>query len=174
MNISFGKTQGRLEDARMLKGQGRYVSDWRFDNQAYACFLRSDRAHARIRSIDASAARAMPGVLAVLTGKDALAAGHKPMPAAAPMKGRGGTDQIAPPRYSLTPDRVRYVGEPVALVVAESAAQAQDAAEAVLVEYEELPSVTEGSSSYSTCTASAASCACAGLPATISATGSPT
>jgi len=143
MNLSFGKTQGRLEDARMLRGQGRYVSDWSFENQAYGCFVRSDRAHARIASIDASAARAMPGVLAVLTGKDALAAGHKPMPAAAPMKGRGGSDQIPPPRYSLTPDRVRYVGEPVALIVAGSPAQAQDAAEAVQVEYEELPSVTD-------------------------------
>jgi carbon-monoxide dehydrogenase large subunit len=139
--ISFGGHKGRLEDERMLTGRGRYVSDWNLPGQAHGHFLRSDRPHARIRSIDASAALAMPGVVAVLTGADVLAAGQKPMPAAAPMKGRGGTDQIVPPRYALTPERVRYVGEPVALVVAESAAAAQDAAEAVVVDYEELPAV---------------------------------
>ncbi|KPK04510.1 MAG: hypothetical protein AMJ64_13490, partial [Betaproteobacteria bacterium SG8_39] len=84
---------------------------------------------------------ALPGVIAVLIGEDVLAAGHKPMPAAAPMKGRGGSDQILPPRYALSAGRVRYVGEPIALVVAESAALAQDAAEAVFVEYEDLPAV---------------------------------
>jgi carbon-monoxide dehydrogenase large subunit len=133
--------KGRLEDARMLKGEGRYVSDWNLPRQARGHFLRSDRPHADIVSIDASAALAMPGVIAVLTGADVAAAGQKPMPAAAPMKGRGGSDQLVPPRYSLTQDRVRYVGEPVALVVAETAAQAQDAAEAVAVEYRELPAL---------------------------------
>lgn len=139
---SFGGAyKGRLEDERMLTGRGRYVSDWSFPGQAHGHFLRSDRPSARILSIDASAALAMPGVIKVLTGRDVLAAGHKPMPAAAPMKGRGGADQRVPPRYSLTPDCVRYVGEPVALVIAGTAAQAQDAAEAVVVEYEELPAV---------------------------------
>ena len=131
--------QGRLEDERMLKGAGRYVSDWNLPNQAYGHFLRSDRAHAEIAAIDASAALAMPGVIAVLTGEDVAAAGHKPMPAAAPMKGRGGADQKPTPRYSLARGKVRYVGEPVALVVAATAAQAQDAAEAILVDYNELP-----------------------------------
>jgi len=139
--MKFG-IKGRLEDERMLKGAGRYVSDWNVDGQAYGQFLRSDRPHAKIVSIDSSAATAMPGVIAVLTGEDVLAAGQKPMPAAAPMKGRGGSDQILPPRYALSAGKVRYVGEPVALVVAESAALAQDAAEAVFVEYEELPAVT--------------------------------
>ena len=137
---SFGR-KGRLEDARMLTGRGRYVADWNFADQAYGHFLRSDRAHARIVTIDASAALAMPGVVAVLTGKDVLAAGQKPMPAAAPMKGRGGSDQRVPPRYSLTSDCVRFVGEPVALVVAQTAAQAQDAAESIVVDYAELPAV---------------------------------
>jgi carbon-monoxide dehydrogenase large subunit len=137
---SFGH-QGRLEDERMLKGAGRYVSDWNLPGQARGHFLRSDRPHAKIVSIDAGAAAKMPGVIAVLTGADVAAAGHKPMPAAAPMKGRGGAEQKATPRYSLARDRVRYVGEPVALVVAESAAQAQDAAEAIAIEYEELPAV---------------------------------
>jgi carbon-monoxide dehydrogenase large subunit len=135
--------KGRLEDERMLKGAGRYVSDWNLPRQSYGHFLRSDRPHAEIVSIDVSAAREMPGVVAVLTGEDVLAAGQKPMPAAAPMKGRGGADQLVPPRYSLTRDRVRYVGEPVALVVAESAAAAQDAAEAIAIEYGELPVVVD-------------------------------
>ena len=80
--------QGRLEDERMLKGAGRYVSDWNLPSQAYGHFLRSDRAHAEIAGIDASAALAMPGVIAVLTGEDVAAAGHKPMPAAAPSRRR--------------------------------------------------------------------------------------
>jgi len=138
--MKFG-IKGRLEDERMLKGAGRYVSDWNVEGQAYGHFLRSDRPHAKIVSIDVSGATALPGVIAVLTGEDVLAAGHKPMPAAAPMKGRGGSDQILPPRYALSAGRVRYVGEPIALVVAESAALAQDAAEAVFVEYEDLPAV---------------------------------
>ncbi len=133
--------KGRLEDERMLRGAGRYVSDWNLPRQAYGVFLRSDRPHAEIVSVDTAAARGMPGVIAVFTGDDVAAAGQKPMPAAAPMKGRGGADQLVPPRYSLTRGRVRYVGEPVALVVAESAPQAQDAAEAIAIEYRELPVV---------------------------------
>ena len=141
MTTSFGGYKGRLEDERMLKGQGRYVSDWTLPGQAWGHFLRSDRPHAEIVSIDASAALAMPGVIAVLTGADVAAAGQKPMPAAAPLKGRNGAEQCVTPRFSLTQGRVRYVGEPIALIVAESAAQAQDAAEAVAVEYKDLPAV---------------------------------
>ena len=137
---SFGH-KGRLEDARMLTGRGRYVSDWNLPGQAHGCFMRSDRPHARIASIDASGALAMPGVIAVLTGDDVVAAQYKSLPAFAPMKGRNGTDLIIPHRPTLALARVRYVGEPIALVVAETAAQAQDAAEAVFVEYEELPAV---------------------------------
>jgi carbon-monoxide dehydrogenase large subunit len=137
---SFGH-QGRLEDERMLKGAGRYVSDWNLPGQACGHFLRSDHAHGELLAIDAAAAREMPGVIAVLTGEDVAAAGHKPMPAAAPMKGRNGAEQKKTPRYSLACGRVRYVGEPVALVVAESAAQAQDAANSILVEVRELPVV---------------------------------
>jgi carbon-monoxide dehydrogenase large subunit len=133
--------KGRLEDARMLKGQGRYVADWNLPGQAWGHFLRSDRPHADIASIDAAAALAMPGVIAVLTGADVAAAGQKPMPAAAPLKWRDGGEQRATPRFSLTQGRVRYVGEPVALVVAETSAQAQDAAEAIAIEYSELPAV---------------------------------
>ncbi len=141
---SFGSKQdyaGRLEDARMLTGRGRYVSDWNLPGQAYGSFVRSDRPHARIASIDASAALALPGVIAVLTGEDAAAEGHQSLPAYAPMKGRNGTDLIIPHRPTLALGRVRFVGEPIALVVAETAVQAQDAAESVLVDYEELPAV---------------------------------
>ena len=135
--------KGRLEDGRMLTGRGRYVSDWQLPGQAYGFFVRSDRAHADVVSIDASAALALPGVVAVITGEDVRAAGLKPMPAAAPMKGVGGADQRPTPRPALAQGRVRYVGEPLALVVAESAAAAQDAAEAVAIDYRELPAVVD-------------------------------
>ena len=137
---SFG-IQGRLEDERMLKGRGRYVSDWDLPGEAHGHFVRSDRPHARIVSIDASAALAMPGVVAVLTGDDVAAAGAQGLPAAAPVKGRDGSEQPKIHRPALAQGRVRHVGEPVALVIAESRPLAQDAAEAVLVEYEDLPAV---------------------------------
>jgi len=132
---------GRLEDARMLTGRGRYVSDWNLPGQAHGSFVRSDRPHARIGSIDKSAALAMPGVIAVFTGEDAQAENYKGLPAFAPMKGRNGTDLIIPYRPTLALGRVRFVGEPIALVVAETAVQAQDAAEAVMIDYDELPAV---------------------------------
>jgi len=135
---SFGH-QGRLEDERMLKGAGRYVSDWALPNQAYGRFLRSDHAHAEIVSIDASGALGMPGVIAVVTGEELAKAGLKPIPAAAPFKWSDGSEQRQALRPSLAHGRVRHVGEPVALVIAETAAQAQDAAENVMVEYRELP-----------------------------------
>src|SRR2546425_11275098 len=131
--------KGRLEDERMLKGSGRYVADWNLPGQACGHFLRSARAQAEIRALDASPARAMPGVIAVLTGADGAAAGLRPLPAAAPVKGRGGAEQLPTVRPALAQGRVRYVGEPVALVVAESAAAAQDAAETGAGEYRELP-----------------------------------
>jgi len=137
---SFGH-KGRLEDARMLSGRGRYVSDWNLPGQAYGCFMRSDRPHARIASIDSAGALGMPGVIAVLTGEDVAEAQYKSLPAFAPMKGRNGTDLIIPHRPTLALGFVRYVGEPIALVVAETAMQAQDAAEALVVDYEELPAV---------------------------------
>ena len=127
----------------MLTGRGRYVSDWQLPGQAHGCFVRSDRAHAEIISVDVSSALSLPGVVAVITGEDIKAAGLNGLPAAAPMKGRGGADQRVPYRPALAQGKVRYVGDPVALVVAESAAQALDAAEAVMVEYRDLPAVVE-------------------------------
>jgi carbon-monoxide dehydrogenase large subunit len=133
--------KGRLEDDRMLTGRGRYVSDWNLPGQVYAHFVRSDRPHGEIVSIDASGALSMPGVIAVFTGEDVAAAGLKSLPSAVPVKGRGGTDLLKPERPALAQGKVRFVGEPVAMVVAETALQAADAADAILVEYNDLPAV---------------------------------
>jgi carbon-monoxide dehydrogenase large subunit len=130
--------KGRLEDDRMLTGRGRYVSDWNLPGQAHAHFVRSDRAHAEIVSIEKDEALKAPGVIAVFTGDDL---DLKSLPAALPAKGRGGMELINPGRPALAKGRVRFTGDAVALIVAESAAAAQDAAELVVVEYRELPAV---------------------------------
>src|SRR5688572_25415797 len=137
--------KGRLEDDRMLKGRGRYISDWDLPGQAYAHFLRSDRPHAEILSIDASAALGHPGVLAVFTGEDVAAAGMKSLPAAVPVKGRGGSELLKPNRPALAQGKVRFVGEPVAMIVAESATAAADAVELISVEYRDLDPVVRAS-----------------------------
>ena len=129
--------KGRLEDDRMLTGRGKYVSDWNLPGQAHAHFVRSDRAHAEIVSVDKAAALAHPGVLAVFTGED-IEGALKSLPCALPVKGRGGMELIHPGRPALAQGRVRWAGEPVALVVAESAVAAQDASERVVVEYHDL------------------------------------
>ena len=119
-----------------VRGHGRYIADAPLPNQAYAYFVRSPHAFARIVSVDTSAARNAPGVVGVLTAKDMDGVGnlgrHPPIP------GRGGKGLILPHRPALAGERVMHIGEPVAMVVAESAAAAQDAAELVAVEYEEM------------------------------------
>src|SRR6476660_1271980 len=132
--------KGRLEDDRMLTGRGKYVCDWNLPGQAYGLCLRSVRAHADIATLDAAAALAHPGVLAVITGEDIRAA-LKSLPCALPVKGRGGMELIHPGRPALAQGRVRFTGEPVALIVAESAATAADAAELVTIDYRDLPAV---------------------------------
>jgi carbon-monoxide dehydrogenase large subunit len=132
--------KGRLEDDRMLTGRGRYVSDWNLPGQAYGHFVRSDRAHAEILSIATGAALAHPGVLGVFTGED-IQGELKSLPCALPVKGRGGMELIHPGRPALAQGRVRFAGDAVALVVAESAAAAQDAAELLEIEYGDLPAV---------------------------------
>lgn len=122
----------------MLTGRGRYVSDWNLPGQAHAHFVRSDRAHAEIVSIDTQEALRAPGVIAVFTGNDLEL---KSLPAALPAKGRGGAELINPGRPALAKGRVRFAGDAVALVVAESATAAQDAAERVALEYRDLPAV---------------------------------
>jgi aerobic carbon-monoxide dehydrogenase large subunit len=133
--------QGRLEDRRLLTGQGKYAADWNFPDQAYAAFLRSDRAHAEIVSIESGAARALPGVLAVLTGKDTAEAGFKSLPTQLGVKDRSGEPLKKPPRPVLALGKVRHVGECVACVIADSPIVAQDAAELIEVEYRGLPAV---------------------------------
>ena len=132
--------KGRLEDDRMLAGRGRYVSDWSLPRQAYGFFVRSDRAHAEIVAIAKEAALKHPGVLAVITGED-IKGELKSLPAALPVKGRGGMELINPGRPALAQGRVRFAGDAVALVVAESAVAAQDAAELLEVGYRDLPAV---------------------------------
>ncbi len=133
--------KGRLEDDRMLTGRGKYVSDWNLPRQAYGHFVRSDRPHAKILAVDAGEALNHPGVVAVITGAELAQAGLKPIPAAAPFKWKDGSEQRQAQRPCLAHGVVRHVGEPLALVVAESAAQAHDAAEALVIEYEDLPAV---------------------------------
>ena len=135
--------KGRLEDRRLLTGQGKFTSDWNFPNQAYAAFVRSDRAHAEIAGINASAALAAPGVLAVLTGNDIAEAGYRSIPTNLGVKDRHGEPLKKPARPVLAQGKVRHVGECVACVIAQSPQFAQDAAELVAVEYRELPAVTD-------------------------------
>jgi xanthine dehydrogenase molybdopterin-binding subunit B len=145
----IGKSVPRREDARLLMGRGRYANDFSLPGQAYAYILRSPHAHARIAGIDVAAAVDAPGVLAVLTGRDAAADSLRPIPHSpvpsnpheVPLQSRDGSLFFAAPHPALAIDAVRCVGEPVAVVVAETLAQAMDAAERVDVSYEVLPAV---------------------------------
>jgi carbon-monoxide dehydrogenase large subunit len=130
--------KGRREDDRLLTGRGRYTADWNLPGQLYGYFLRSDRAHAEIVSLKAGKS---PGVVAILTGEDT--ADFKTPPPMVTYPGRGGAMIRVPHRDVLARKRVRYVGQEVALVVAASPAEAQDAAEAIEVEYRELPAVVD-------------------------------
>ena len=139
MTVAF---TGRREDSRLVTGAGRYTSDWNQPGQFYAAFLRADRAHAKILRLDVEAARAAAGVAAVLTAADMIAAGATRGHAHVPYKGRG--EPIKAPDYpALAQDRVRYVGETIAIVVAETAHQAQDALELIAIDYEELPVIVD-------------------------------
>jgi carbon-monoxide dehydrogenase large subunit len=133
----------RVEDDALVRGRGRFVEDAPQPNQVHAVFVRSPHAHAHIRSIDVAAARAARGVVAVVTHKDIEAAGVGSTSLHPPLQGRNGTKLIVPFRPALAAERVMHVGQPVALVVAESIAQAQDAAELVAIEYEEMDSVAD-------------------------------
>jgi carbon-monoxide dehydrogenase large subunit len=133
--------KGRREDRRFVTGEGRYANDWNLDGQAYAAFRRADRAHALIKAIDVSAAAAAPGVIAVLTGKDVADAGFATLPPIPPPPGNSGNKLLVPERPVLARDRVRFVGEEIALVVAESATAARDAADLIEIEFADLPTV---------------------------------
>src|SRR6266508_2820829 len=151
MTVSIGKALPRKEDLRLLTGGGTFSDDFHLPGLTYAIMLRSPHAHARIRAIDTQAARALPGVLAVLTGADAVADGLKPIPhhptplgppADIALKNRDGSAHGIAPHPILPTDRVRFVGDAVAMVVAESLPAAKDAAERVMIDYEPLQPVT--------------------------------
>jgi carbon-monoxide dehydrogenase large subunit len=138
----MGASPRRREDARFVTGQGAYLDDLRFDRLTHAVVLRSPHAHAWIRSIDVTAARRAPGVISVLTAADAAIDGLRPLRPYAEANVQTGEPFAFAPQPLLTQDKVRFAGEPVAMVVAETLAQAIDASELVVVDYETLPAVT--------------------------------
>src|SRR5436309_681907 len=140
--FAVGQSVRRREDPRLIQGDGRYSDDVNLPRQAYAVIVRSPHAHALIRAIDGSAALKADGVLAVLTGNELAAAGVGNLPTDTTRKRRDGSAAFATPRPALARGRARHVGDPVALVVADTAVQAADAAEQVIVDYEPLPVVT--------------------------------
>jgi carbon-monoxide dehydrogenase large subunit len=133
----------RVEDDALLRGRGRFVDDAPQEKQAYGFFLRSPHAHARIRALGVAAARNAPGVVAVVTHTEMDAAGVGSCSVHPPLAGRHGAKLVMPFRPALARDRVMHAGQPVAFVVAETLAQAQDAAEQIAVDYEELPAVAD-------------------------------
>ncbi|MBR0860272.1 xanthine dehydrogenase family protein molybdopterin-binding subunit [Bradyrhizobium liaoningense] len=138
-----GQPVRRKEDDTLVRGKGRYTDDFNLPGQAYAVIVRSTHAHGIIRGIDIDAAKAMPGVQGVWTGKDLDAAGYGPFTCGLPLKSRDGSPLLQTNRQPLATDKVRFVGDPVAFVVADTLAQARDAAEAVEVDIEPLPAVTD-------------------------------
>ncbi len=143
--FAIGQPVPRSEDPVLLRGEGHYSDDFNLPGQAYAVIVRSPMAHGLIHKIETSVARAMPGVLAVHTAADLEKGGIGPLPARQVMNNRDGTPMLQPVRHALATDKVRYVGEAVAAVIAETVAQAKDAAEAAEVDIEALPAVTEPS-----------------------------
>ncbi len=142
--FGIGQAVRRKEDVRFITGTGRFTDDIHLDGEAHAYFLRSPHAHARIRAIDTAAAKAAPGVLAVLTHADVAAAGLGPIKCSTPfLRNRDGSPYLNPGRPQLATGKVRHVGDPVAMVVAGTLAQAKDAAELIEVAYEPLPVVTD-------------------------------
>jgi carbon-monoxide dehydrogenase large subunit len=133
--------KGRREDERLVSGRGRYSADWDLPGQLYACFKRSDRAHALIRSLEVTAAQRVSGVVTVLTGSDIAAAGFRTLMPIAPLLGRDGKKILIPERPLLAQDRARFAGEEVAMVIARSQQAARDAVDLIEVEFEELPAI---------------------------------
>src|SRR5215475_7288506 len=138
--FAIGQGVPRFEDPRLLRGGGQYVDDFSLPGMAFGHVLRSPHAHAKIRKIDTSKAKAAPGVLAVLTGADWQASGWGDLPVPGGLKRRDGS-AFRPPYPALVKDRVRWAGDYVAFVVAETYFQAQDAGELISADYEPLPAV---------------------------------
>jgi carbon-monoxide dehydrogenase large subunit len=140
--FAVGQPVPRHEDPVLLRGEGRYTDDLNLDGQAFMVVLRSQHAHGILHGIDTAAARAIPGVLAVYTGADLAAAGMKPLACGANLTNADGTPMRKPPRPPLAVDKVRFVGDAVAAVVAETLALAKQAAEAIVLDIAPLPAVT--------------------------------
>ena len=140
MKFGVGQAVRRLEDQALITGGGRYTDDFKLAHAAHAYILRSSVAHGRIRSINTEAARKMKGVLGIYTGADVAQYGT--LQSALPFKSKDGTDLKKPPRPALPTDKVRFVGDPIACVVAETVLQAKDAAEAIELDIEPLPVMT--------------------------------
>ena len=140
--FAIGQGVSRFEDPRLIRGGGRYTDDIKLPGMAHGIVLRSPHAHARIKAVEISAAKSAPGVLAVLTSADVKAAGYGDLPVPGGLKRRDGASMYKPRYPILAEDRVRWVGDCVAFVVAETVAQALDAAEMIAVDYDELPAVT--------------------------------
>ena len=140
--FAIGQSVPRFEDPRLVRGGGRYVGDMTLPRITHGFVLRSPHAHAKILSINTDAAKAAPGVLAVLTYADWEASGYGDLPRADRRKRKGGRPMYRPRNPGLVKDRVRWVGDYVAFIVAETYHQAADAAELIEVEYDSLPSIT--------------------------------
>ncbi|MCL2713918.1 MAG: xanthine dehydrogenase family protein molybdopterin-binding subunit [Alphaproteobacteria bacterium] len=141
--FAVGQPVRRKEDDHLLRGKGRYSDDIDLPDQAYACVLRSTHAHGILERIDTGAARAMPGVLGVWTGADLAPCGYGLLNCGMALKNRDGSPMLQTNRPALPTDKVRFVGDPIAFVVAESHIQARDAAEAIEVDITPLPAVTD-------------------------------
>ena len=140
--FGIGQALTRREDQRLITGTGQYIDDLSLPNEVHMVFVRSAHAHAHIVSIDAAAAKSAPGGVAVLTGAEMVKDGIGAFPLGPGLVGADGKPAGAPPYYPLAVDEVRFVGQAVAAVIAQTLAQAVDAAESVAVEYQELPTVT--------------------------------
>jgi aerobic carbon-monoxide dehydrogenase large subunit len=140
--FAIGQPVSRKEDPVLLQGQGRYTDDLKLPDQLHAVFVRSRYAHGILRSVDITEAKAMPGVKAVLTAADLEAGGIKPMPINSSPSHSDGTPAPRPRQMALADGKVRYVGDPVACIIAESASAARDAAEAVMPDIDALPAIT--------------------------------
>ena len=146
--FGIGRSVRRKEDFRFLTGGGRFTDDLNLDGQAYVYFLRSPHAHAEIALIDTAAAAAAPGVVAVFTGADTQADGLAPIPCLAEVAFKNGDKMFNPPRHALALDRVRFVGDLVAMVVAESHAEAMDAANIEMAKSTTTEDFKEGVASF--------------------------
>ena len=139
----IGQSLRRREDRRFITGVANYTDDVVLQGQTYGVFVRSPHAHARIRSIDLAAAKAAPGVVDIVTGADLAEAKVGGLPCGWLIHSKDGAPMKEPPHPVLAQGKVRHVGDQVALVVAESVAQAKDAAELIEVDYDELPAVVD-------------------------------